>query len=337
MAYIVKVIFLLLTIIFITGCESPEPLPVISFAPETPEDIRMAKEIWRKVEERNNAVENTQEWIKESYDVMKVRPLNTLPTYKYVDHKKFLDNGSVYIINHPGFYTFFQHPKITRKLMTNNIMDIFLEKGRTSENSSEAGSKSRLDQKVINIMREFERIERNFLEFKSTEQRLIILILPGNYKKYSSYTYKNEADEYLRFINDVTNMSESVFYLESKKSNRGQLSDDDFNTLMEFLQVTGATSVLLGGEYIGRCQEDFYKQLSDTLGDNIVIEVVPELSPVSPDDMNSKMRDLLDSNNKLDIQAATYNILNNTYNKLDTKPKLRNLNSRLFYEKPNGQ
>jgi hypothetical protein len=332
-----KIISLFIFVSLIIGCAVPEPLPVISFMPDTPEEIQRAREIWKKVDERNRTIEKDPEWIKESYNEIKVKPLNTLPTYRYAEYNKFLDNGTVYIINHPGFYTFFQHPRIKRKdnQMAYNMMDIFLSK--SAENSSGKGSKSRYEEKVINAMREFERIQRNFLEFKSTEQKLVIIILPGSYGKYASYTYKNEDDEYARFINDVTNQSDSVFYLESRKANRGQLSDDDLNTLTEFLTKVGAKSVLIGGEYVGRCQEDFYKQLIDVIGSKIAIETVPELSPPSPDDMNTKMMDLLGPNGKLDIQAATFNIMKNKYDNIDTTPKLRNLRTRLFYESPDSK
>ncbi|MEW6602984.1 MAG: hypothetical protein AB1499_18580, partial [Nitrospirota bacterium] len=246
------------------------------------------------------------------------------------------DNGTVYIINHPGFYTFFQHPRIAReaKSAPGNIMDLFIEK---FEESSNTGLKSRHSATVVSIMREFERIERNFIEYKSTEHKLIIIILPGNYKKYTIFSYKNDNDEYMRFINDVTNMSESVLYMESKKPNRGQLNDEDITTLTEFLQKVGAKNILLGGEYVGRCQEDFYKQLSESLAGTAIVEIVPELSPVSPDDMNPRMKDLIGPDNKLDISAATYNIRENTYEKIESVFRLKNLGSRLLYERPDGK
>ncbi|MDO9289471.1 MAG: hypothetical protein Q7T83_11870 [Thermodesulfovibrionales bacterium] len=342
MAFIRTKTFPLLLALLIGGCASTEIIPVIPAAQNSPEEILRAKEIWQKIEERSRTVENNPEWIDNSYTGINIRSLSTLPIGKYTDYKKFLDNGTVYIINHPGYYTFFHHPKISRKdnSPSKSIMDMFLEKDSASwtdvfwENSSEKGSTKRYDKESVRIMKEFERIERNFLEFKSTEQKLVIIIVPGNYKKYSNYTYKNGNDEYASYLNEVTNLSESVLYLESKKPNRGQLLDEDLNTLTEFLQKAGATSIMLGGEYIGRCEEDFYKHLLGAIGATIPVFIVPELSPVSPDDMNRRMKDLLDSDNKLDVQAATYNILNNKYEKLETTPKLRNLKSRLSYERP---
>lgn len=335
-------IFSLLIALLIAGCSSTEKIPVIPAAQDSPEEILRAKEIWQKIEERSRTVENNPEWIKNSYTGINIRSLSTLPITQYADYKKFLDDGKVYIINHPAYYTFFHHPKINgeNKSLTKGIMDIFLEKSNASwvnglwDSSSEKSNTKRYKKEFTDIMREFERIENNFIEFKSAEQKLIILIIPGNYKKYSNYSYKNGHDEYARYINAVTNMSESVLYLESKKPNRGQLIDEDLTTLAEFLQKAGATSVLLGGEYIGRCEEEFYKQLSGAIGGAIPIEIVPELSPVSPEDMNRRMEDLLDSNNKLDVRAATYNLLNDKYEKLETTPKFRNLKSRMSYEKP---
>jgi len=327
-----RVKILLLILLIIAGCASPEPLPVVPVIPETPEEMLRAKEIWQKIDEQKGNVENNPEWINNSYKGIKIRSLANIPIDKYADYKKFLDNGRVYLINHPAFYTFFQHPTINRKdnSMAKNIMDILIEDDAPGESSSE---KARYNKRIMKTIIEFEKIGRNFLEFASTSRKLIILILPGEYKKYQSYRYKDGADEYSRYINEVTNISDSVLYLESRKPNRGQLTDEDMNTLIEFLQKTGTTSILLGGEYIGRCQEDFYKQLSEAIGTSMAIEIIPELSPVSPEDMNTEIKDLLDSNNKLDVQAAAYNILKNKYQNLSVIPKIRNLGSRMSYEK----
>lgn len=322
-----------LILLIICGC-APEATIVVTTIPETPEEFARAKEIWNKVEEQKNAIKNNPNWLNDSYNGIKIKSLANIPIERYTEYKKFLDEGKLYIINHPAYYTFFHHPKIERKDNTKNIEDIFITGEELAvEDSAEKKSVNRHNKDTIKIMREFERVERNFLEFKSAEQKLVILIIPGNYKKYSKYRYKNGNDEYARFINEATNLSGSVVYLESKKANIGQLIDEDLNTLVEFLHKIGVTSVLLGGEYVGRCQEDFYKQLSEAVS-RISVEIVPELSPVSPDDMNKKIKNLLDSNNKLDIQAATYNIFNDTYQKLSITPKIINLKSRMSYEKP---
>ncbi len=336
-SFLRKIKFSLPVLLFICGCAHTPEVTLPPVIPETPEDILRAKEIWQKVEERSGTIEDNPEWINNSYRAIKIKSLANIPIEKYVEYKKFLDGGAVYIINHPAYYTFFHHPKINRRgnSITKNIMDIFIDGDSTSvEYSSENGEATRYKEEFLKIIKEFERVESNFLEFKSTEQKLIILILPGDYKKYSNYRYKNGLDEYTRYINDVTNMSESVLYLESKKPNSGQLIEYDLTTLIEFLQKIGATSVLVGGEYVGRCEEDFYRQLSGAIGPSMAVEIVPELSPVSPDDMNTDMKDLLDPKNRLDVQAATYNILKDAYQKLASTPKIRNLKSRLFYEKP---
>ena len=323
-----------LLLLIIYGC-APEATIMVTTLPETPEEAARAKEIWQKVEERKKAIKNNPEWINDSYKGVKIKSLSNIPIERYPDYKKFLDDGRVYIINHPAYYTFFHHPKIERKDNTKNIEDIFIAGEELAvEDSAEKKPVKRHNKDAIKIMREFERIERNFLEFKSAEQRLIILIIPGNYKKYSKYRYKNGTDEYARFINEATNLSESVVYLESKKANIGQLIDEDLNTLIEFLQKIGTTSIFIGGEYVGRCEEDFYKHFSSGISSNIPIELIPELSPVSPDDMTPNMKPLLDQNDKLDIQATTHNIFKNMYDNMDSVPKIRNLKSRMSYEKP---
>ncbi len=333
MPFIIKKIRFLSAVIVLSaaGCASFELPPL---EPETPEDIIKAKEIWQKAEERDSNIESSAGWINDSYSQMTIKSLTDVPIQKYQDYKKFLDAGrTVYIVNHPGFFTFFQYSKINRSEneTAENIIDIFINRGGASAGKN---NEAPYNPKIINVMREFERIERNFIEFKSTEQKLVILVLPGNYKKYSNYRYKNNHDEYLRYLNDISNNSESVLYLESKKPNNGRLTDQDIITFLEFLHKIGAKSIMLGGEYVGRCQEDFYKQLADMAGALITVEIVPELSPPSPDDINSGAKDLLTQDNRLDVQAAAYNIFKNKYEKLDATPKIRRLGSRLFYEKP---
>lgn len=333
-----KIKILIFSLLFMIGCASAEKelIPVISMVPETPEEIRRATEIWKKVDERNRTIEDNPEWINNAYDGIKIKSLSSIPMERYEGYKKFLDAGKVYIINHPAFYAFFQHPKIDRKndSLSKNIVDMLLKEENAPVTIPDGKDSAGYNKKVIKTLLEFERVGRNFLEFKSAEQKLVILILPGDYKKYSIYRYKDGPDEYARYINDVTNMSESILYFESKKPNQGQLIDEDLNTLIDFLHKIGATSIMLGGEYIGRCEEDLFKQLSETIGSTIGIEIVPELSPVSPDDMNKEMTDLLTPDNKLDIRAATSNILNDKYNKLEVTPKISNLRSRMSYEKP---
>ncbi len=110
----------------------------------------------------------------------------------------------------------------------------------------------------------------------------VILVIPGNYQRESiaplSYTY---------FLNSLAEGSRSVSYIYSESASSGTLSMDSMVTLYRYLQNMRVDRVLIGGGYIGRCEREFYSQLA-TYIDNIRSYIVPELSSVSPDDIDDK-------------------------------------------------
>jgi len=110
----------------------------------------------------------------------------------------------------------------------------------------------------------------------------LILVLPGNFLKESiaplSYTY---------YLNDAVGTGASVFYLTSESWTNGTLPTESMITLYGFLQKVGAKRMLIGGGYIGRCQREFYNQVSAYL-DNVTAYIVPEISSISPDDISDR-------------------------------------------------
>lgn len=123
--------------------------------------------------------------------------------------------------------------------------------------------------------------EVRFIGEIAKSDNLLILVLPGNYQKDSlaplSYTF---------YLNSSTKSSPLVYYIYSETSSSGSLSTDTMVTLYGFLQRVKADKVLIGGGYIGRCQREFYNQIT-TYVDKIPVFIVPEISSISPDDIDN--------------------------------------------------
>jgi len=124
--------------------------------------------------------------------------------------------------------------------------------------------------------------EARFISEIAKTDNLLILILPGNFQKESiaplSYTY---------YLNAATGTGASVYYLTSRTWSSGSLAMDSMATLYGFLKNVGATRILIGGGYIGRCQREFYDQVTAYVG-RVNAYIVPELSSVSPDDISER-------------------------------------------------
>lgn len=122
--------------------------------------------------------------------------------------------------------------------------------------------------------------EARFIGEIAKSDNLLILVLPGNYQKDSlaplSYTF---------YLNSSAKSSPLAFYIYSEASSSGSLSTDTMVTLYGFLQRVKADKVLIGGGYIGRCQREFYNQIT-TYVDKIPAFIVPEISSISPDDVD---------------------------------------------------
>ena len=122
--------------------------------------------------------------------------------------------------------------------------------------------------------------EARFISEIAKSDNVLILILPGNYQKDSlaplSYTF---------YLNSSTGSSPRVFFTYSETSSSGSLSTDTMVTLYGFLQRVKADKLLIGGGYIGRCQKEFYNQIT-TYVDKIPAYIVPEISSISPDDVD---------------------------------------------------
>lgn len=279
-------------------------------------DNDVVNEIIAKVEERNRTVEDDPEWIKRAYSGLMVRRLVNVPLNEYKDYKKYLDNGAIYIIAHPSFFPFFHYP---RKLVDNTSKSI------DKQNVVEKLLKLKPKNFEFAVLQAQERRTRDFIEFKSTQEKLIIIVVPRGYNRYTGYTYKSGRDEYMRYINELTNFSKSVLFAESRTPNRGYLREEDAIRLMEFLIAIDAKKILIGGGYVGRCIEDFYTLITHEYGSEGIF-IVPELTDVSPRELNRAIaRAMLKKDGELDIEIATSIMQRDLYKVQEVIPKTMNL------------
>ena len=276
--------------------------------------------VLREIEERNRAIEKDPAWIKESYNGFMIKGLADVNEKDYAHYSQYLDNRAIYIIVHPAYYTFFSD---SDKLPE----DPEKEEGMSGRNAVERLLEASARSYKINVMKAQEKMLRDFLEFASTEKKLVILVLPGGYRTYSGYRYRKNSDEYMRFINEASNGSDSVLYVFSRKTSKGTLSEDDRALLLKFIYGIRADSVLLGGGYVGRCLEDFYKSVEPYIGED-KIYVVPELTAISPSDMTRDLAAfILRSDGTLDAGRLSYCIIKNAIGNQDITPLIRNLSA----------
>lgn len=90
-------------------------------------------------------------------------------------------------------------------------------------------------------------------------------------------------DEYARYLNDITTMSESIVYVECREAGNGFVENQDLEMLAAFLKHAGAKNILLGGGYLGRCVDGFYRSIRKHYPYE-QIYFAPELSAIRPND-----------------------------------------------------
>ncbi|MCX7793710.1 MAG: hypothetical protein N2257_04815 [Thermodesulfovibrionales bacterium] len=270
--------------------------------------------IINSIEERNRTLEDDPRWLSDSYERFFIKSLGEINEADYPSYSRYLENGSLYIIVHPAYYTFFQRPLfplIYEEIPKENELERLLNEKNFSPKTA--------------LIKAQEKTLRDFLEYTSTTKRLVILILPGGYKKYDGYKFKGQRDEFRRYINEVTNESESVIYLYSKKPNRGLLSEKDTQRLLKFLAALKPKNILIGGGYLGRCIEDFWRTIEPFYGEKLYL--VPELVAISPSDLGLfQAYGMLRPDGTVDVERLTENIRNNTIGNQEVQPRLRNIN-----------
>ncbi|MDA8106800.1 MAG: hypothetical protein M0Z71_15660 [Nitrospiraceae bacterium] len=273
------------------------------------------KTVIKAIEERNFKVESNPEWKTKAYEQFMIKRLTSLDEGDYEKYARYLDGGAVYIIVHPAYYTFFNSdgafPGPAPEFTGQDAMESFLSEASYSPK--------------MTLMKAQEKRLRDFLEYMSTEKKLVILILPRKYEEFPAYRFRQSRDEYKLYINEATNESESVLYLYSRKSNRGTLAERDKRKLLKFLYEIKAKEVLIGGGFVGRCIEDFFKDIEQSFSDDRVF-LVPEITAISPADVSSGVAsDMLNSDGTINISKLSANIQGNVVGNQEIIPRIRNI------------
>lgn len=254
---------------------SLDPSSVTLEQPRGIKDPERFKKIFDEIYEKKNTSRKSAERLKEAYHSLKVRKLRDIPPSDYKSFSQYLYNKNVYIIVHPAYYLFFQNKvaappgEFTGGFPALNLVDRFT---RDLPPDASPGLKAMVEQG---------RLLEDFLQYFSTEKRLVILILPRDYLSHLSYGYVPGQDEYARYLNEITNMSESVLYLESSSWETGSLADEDLEMLTSFIRKVGGRNILVGGGYLGKCLDNFYETIRKNFKHRDIFIVV-ELAALAP-------------------------------------------------------
>jgi len=282
------------------------------------EESERVKKVFEGIAERNRTAKKSPEWLKEAYSSVRPRKLRDIPKEEYKTYRNYIAGKDVYVIVHPGFYAFFDARAVSpSKDNIGEFPSLNIFERLTFE----------ISPKDLNmrVMKEQERLLRDFLEYMSTENKLVILVLPRDYKDHVSYGYAG-LDEYARYINEMTNMSGSILYLESQTHNNGVIEKEDLDILTSFLNEIGVKRVLLGGGYLGKCIDDFYESIRKTFKYEDVY-FVTEISAISPNDMVSDSINLLTKSGRINFRGVRKYLKVNgiATDNPDEKPKFRRL------------
>ena len=237
------------------------------------------------VELRNRTVEDDPLWSGAFQHQLFVRELSQVPAEEYTLLGSYLDNGAAYVIVHPAFYTYFhdwQGEDPSSPL--SNALEISLAAPKWSA--------------VAAVGTAQDKALRDFLEIATTQERLVLLVLP-----HSDDTPRGRA--YRRFVNEVTNASPSVVVVYSRSPDEGELDAVEARRLARLWTALDKPTLRIGGGYVGRCIAGFQASVSDLI-DPSKLEVLSDLSAISPDDLgDDAARRLLRPDGSLDVDRAT--------------------------------
>ncbi len=135
------------------------------------------------------------------------------------------------------------------------------------------------DAKYALLSRQFNN-EARFIREAARADKILILVIPGDYGTESIAPLS-----YISYLNITAGTGQSVFYLPSESASNGTISMNDMLELYRFLNRSKAGKVLIGGGFIGRCQREFYNQLT-VYFNKTTAYIVPEISTISPDDIS---------------------------------------------------
>ncbi len=282
-------------------------------------DAQRARELVRTVQERKQGLEDRIDWYRTRYMGIGVRNLTELSPDEVMAFRDIVsrENGKVYVMVHPAYYLYFQQRSLSIPYRAGdpvyNLVDWYLLMPHSKD-------------PVEELMREQVRIEKEFLQYAAAENHVVIFVVPGKYRRHPNYRFHEDGlDEYARYLNEVSALTDSFLYLESTSATRGFVDDRTLEKLVAFLDQVGVRAVFVGGGFIGRCQEDFYRDVTEKVKDSTVA-VVAELSAVSPRDVNDwQALGLLGGTGRLRSRVAIQNIRRNSYNRLERRPRVVSL------------
>lgn len=208
------------------------------------------------------------------YKDLNIRSLDQVPESDYEYMKKYVIGGVATVVVHPAYYVFFQDNNGKKVFVergsdfSKNIVDIFLDEFPAGDNAK------------VNSIKLSLRKEVEFIRGKAQNRELIVLVIPPNYQQHPEYPYKR-LDEFGRFLNEVTNGSPSVLYVESNDFKSGHLANETFSRLRRFFHLLKVKTVQVGGEYKDQCVSNFYEDLKKVEWLRNVV-LLPEICTVSP-------------------------------------------------------
>ena len=292
--------------------------------------IARAKGVVEGIRDRNETIENSPKWIDRSYESLMIRDIRDVPRAEYEEYAKYARGGRAFVIVHPSYFTFFQ--KDDRLVPFDPVEEAYPKNlvERLYERSSFFDDN-------MKIMQEQERNIAGFLEALSSEELLVLLVLPKGYKDFLNRDFVGERDEYARYINEITNESASVLYVESSRPDQGFVAQEAMDRILALFDEAWVKRIYLGGGYVGRCLQDFYKTLSRDLGrlglrSRMDAYIVPEMTAVSPLDLKERWTEgLLNDKGRINYKRAASNLKeHHAYNIQSTVPLLRRFHVHEF-------
>ena len=253
--------------------------------------------VFAQIDETNRTEKKSTPWLTTAYASVGIRNIRDIPPQEYASYGRYVRNGEVYLIVHPGYFPYFDTWDISRPPAD-------YSGGYPAQNTMERVTADLpKGEAIYRSAREQEKVLRDFLEFQSLEQGLVVLILPRDYKKNVTYGQVAGYDEYARYLNELTNAAGNIVFIESDTHFSGKLRDDDLRVLLHFLKASGVRTLLLGGNFMGRCLDGLYGSLKTTMFSQDLFFVL-ELTAFSPTDMKADRVSLLTGAGTLSIERV---------------------------------
>lgn len=287
------------------------------------EEKAQAMKLIRDLNAQSAGENKTQPFLENLYSGLHIRDLRDLGPQDYDKYRQYLDfdGSSVYVIIHPGFYSFFNRalvdfssPVDRGRLPARNIVEKLYEKMSFNDDP-------------LQIMQEQEIVLRDFIKVMSARRRLLLLIVPGgDYREKFTYGYSQGFDEYVRYINELAGGADSVVYLPSVDFNSGGLDGQGKDAVDRFLKAVKVKNVLIGGGFVGRCTESFAKSLREVFPEENMY-LIPEIMSVSDFDIGGAFGgNLLTKEGKLNFREFADNLrYEDAYNGKNSVSRLRQL------------